>query len=292
MKICIKCRELLTLDEFPPLAGSNDGRNRKCYRCFGRSYTCVECGVEGWQGPHGKARKWCPECVSAGRAAAERKKRANTPKPVTRKCLICGKGFPWSRTPYCSEACRPLRKCRGCGEEFNLKNRTYCSDECKPLSNRLSYAEKKTLRPARACVGCDQQFQPCRREQRWCSLACYNRHNPSPITTRRYSPEEARERIRESWRQKNRRRRAAKRGAPSERYTLVGIATRDKHRCGLCGKRVAMKQKVPHPKAPTIDHIVPLLDGGDDTRANVQLAHFLCNSAKGPRGSQQLALIG
>ncbi|MDX3353901.1 HNH endonuclease signature motif containing protein [Streptomyces sp. ME01-24h] len=62
--------------------------------------------------------------------------------------------------------------------------------------------------------------------------------------------------------------------------------------CGLCGGRVAMKQTVPHPKAPTIDHVVPISEGGDDTRANVQLAHFLCNSSKGPRGSQQLALIG
>ncbi len=48
----------------------------------------------------------------------------------------------------------------------------------------------------------------------------------------------------------------------------------------------------PEPLAPTIDHIVPISKSGDDTRANVQLAHFLCNSVKGPRGSQQLALIG
>jgi 5-methylcytosine-specific restriction endonuclease McrA len=53
-----------------------------------------------------------------------------------------------------------------------------------------------------------------------------------------------------------------------------------------------MGQRVPHPKAPTIDHIVPVSEGGDDTRANVQLACFRCNSVKGPRGSQQLALIG
>lgn len=53
-----------------------------------------------------------------------------------------------------------------------------------------------------------------------------------------------------------------------------------------------MTQAVPHPKAPTIDHVVPLAEGGHDTRANVQLAHFLCNSIKGRGGSQQLALIG
>ncbi|MFD4858939.1 HNH endonuclease [Streptomyces atratus] len=94
------------------------------------------------------------------------------------------------------------------------------------------------------------------------------------------------------WQEKNRRRRAAKRGGVSEPYTLLQIAERDRGRCGLCGGPVLMAAKVPHPKAPTIDHVVPVSEGGDDTRANVQLAHFRCNSVKGARGCQQLALIG
>jgi 5-methylcytosine-specific restriction endonuclease McrA len=54
-----------------------------------------------------------------------------------------------------------------------------------------------------------------------------------------------------------------------------------------------MAKSVPHPKAPTIDHIIPLSAGGDDTKANVRLAHFLCNSRRGNRGDvEQLKLIG
>jgi len=54
-----------------------------------------------------------------------------------------------------------------------------------------------------------------------------------------------------------------------------------------------MTKVVPHPKAPTIDHIVPLAQGGDDTRDNVQLAHFECNWRKRDAGeSEQLRLIG
>lgn len=84
-----------------------------------------------------------------------------------------------------------------------------------------------------------------------------------------------------------------KRGAKAEPYTLEEIAARDRKTCQLCGKRVAMKQKVPHPKAPVVDHIVPIVEGGDDTRVNVQLAHFVCNSRKGARAvGEQLALIG
>jgi 5-methylcytosine-specific restriction endonuclease McrA len=90
----------------------------------------------------------------------------------------------------------------------------------------------------------------------------------------------------------NRRRRAAKRGALSEPYTLTEIAVRDGHRCQLCRRRVDMSVAAPDPRAASIDHVVPLVEGGDDTRANVQLAHFGCNSSKGARGSQQLALVG
>lgn len=90
-----------------------------------------------------------------------------------------------------------------------------------------------------------------------------------------------------------RRRRALVKGVTRESYTLVEIAERDRYRCGINGCKVQMNRVVPHQRAPTIDHIVPLSRGGDDTRANVQLACFHCNSVKGARGgAQQLALIG
>jgi 5-methylcytosine-specific restriction endonuclease McrA len=89
-----------------------------------------------------------------------------------------------------------------------------------------------------------------------------------------------------------RRRRARERNIAHEPYTLEEIAQRDRYRCGICRKRVAMRQVVPHPKAPTIDHLIPVSDGGDDIKVNVQLAHFICNSRRGNRGVVQLALVG
>jgi 5-methylcytosine-specific restriction endonuclease McrA len=41
-----------------------------------------------------------------------------------------------------------------------------------------------------------------------------------------------------------------------------------------------------------VDHIIPLSKGGDDTRANVQLACWGCNSAKSDGGADQLLLFG
>jgi 5-methylcytosine-specific restriction endonuclease McrA len=58
---------------------------------------------------------------------------------------------------------------------------------------------------------------------------------------------------------------------------------------------VNRKVKVPHPRAPTIDHVVPLSQGGADAPWNVKTAHFMCNSEKGDRtmpDGEQLMLIG
>lgn len=79
---------------------------------------------------------------------------------------------------------------------------------------------------------------------------------------------------------------------------FVGIRyliQRDRGRCQLCGKKVDATKSVPHPLAPTTDHIVPLdpkAGEGRHERRNCQLAHFECNWRKGNRGTDQLRLFG
>ena len=90
-----------------------------------------------------------------------------------------------------------------------------------------------------------------------------------------------------------RRRRALIRGAVTESYTTAWVAERDKWRCGLCGKKVNPTLKTPHPMSLSIDHVVPLALGGDDVKANVQLAHRRCNVRKHTRAmNEQLRLLG
>lgn len=91
------------------------------------------------------------------------------------------------------------------------------------------------------------------------------------------------------------RRRARVRNVEVERYSRFAIFERDGWRCHICRRKVVRTAIVPHPLAPTIDHLVPLAAGGADTAANVATAHFLCNSTKGERAGgfgDQLALIG
>lgn len=85
-------------------------------------------------------------------------------------------------------------------------------------------------------------------------------------------------------------RRGRRRGGQSVRYFRRAIFERDGWTCQLCGKRVKRQARVPDPKAPVIDHIVPLAAGpelgGVDAPWNVQCAHFLCNSIKSANFAQ------
>jgi 5-methylcytosine-specific restriction endonuclease McrA len=97
----------------------------------------------------------------------------------------------------------------------------------------------------------------------------------------------------ERGRRKNHKRRAKLAGVESDLYTLAEISERDAGRCGICRRLVGTTHDWPHPKSPSIDHIIPLSEGGDDSRANVQLAHLGCNVKKGARAvGEQLRLVG
>lgn len=96
-------------------------------------------------------------------------------------------------------------------------------------------------------------------------------------------------------RQGDRNRRMRKRGVASEQYDPLVIAERDGWRCSLCRKQISKTERHPHPKALTMDHIVPISAGGDDAPHNVRACHSLCNSIKGNRvhgDGEQLMLVG
>lgn len=87
------------------------------------------------------------------------------------------------------------------------------------------------------------------------------------------------------------RRRALKHNAFVANVYRKSIFERDGYRCHLCGKSTDSSKPAPHPRAPTVDHVIPLARGGTHEPANCRTACFLCNSTKGDRGGgEQLAL--
>jgi 5-methylcytosine-specific restriction endonuclease McrA len=86
---------------------------------------------------------------------------------------------------------------------------------------------------------------------------------------------------------------ARKRGAYVEQVIPSEVFERDKWRCHICRRKLSSATKWPHPRRPSIDHLVPLSLGGLHEKSNVKTACFSCNASKGNRGgNEQLLLIG
>ena len=221
-----------------------------------------------------------------------------------------------------------LRNCAVCGHEFPLaatgRPGICCSDECrrehKNRNEQARRARRAGQRPGR-CDWCGHAFLKERSTTRYCTMSCAQQAfwndgrscqlqwETCIVCARRFLRRGQRFNGKGNvahicssgcrHRQRNRRavviverRRAAKKSRPSDYYTISEIAERDHHQCGLCGGIVDMTIPWPLPGSRSIDHVVPYSKGGDNTKANVQLAHLGCNVRKNSGGSQQLALIG
>jgi 5-methylcytosine-specific restriction endonuclease McrA len=127
--------------------------------------------------------------------------------------------------------------------------------------------------------------------QRWCSKSCAQAwrngarppyvKGPAARATRALASSRARRlRHAESW----------------DGITDEEILERDGWRCQIPGcKRRPIRRnlKYPNPRSKSIDHIVPLSLGGDDTAVNKRAAHLGCNLARGNKaGVEQVALFG
>lgn len=238
--------------------------------------------------------------------------------PRQRNCVVCSTPFEAlsGRAKYCT-GCSPRRRpgggghhakhlirCAQCRQQRLIRKRTgrFCSNACygawrsRPFygpprpapmalvhvgsTRRLLAAERLGVELSSGRVWLAGQCRRCAAhfvgdQFTWISLYC------SRSCARSDS--------------KDRRRVKMKAGTGRERVYRRRIFERDGWRCQLCRRKVDRTKKVPHPMAPTLDHIIPLAAGGRHEPANVQLAHFSCNSLKnaGVYGQgEQLRLVG
>jgi hypothetical protein len=190
-----------------------------------------------------------------------------------RRC-IRGENVPIRANRWCSKSCAKnhLRSASPTPTKIQRKRAELARRDRGLASRRRRTWQQST------CGECGSRFLvPARATDATCSRVCADGWRRSQVKDGR------------------RRRRARQRGASRrERYSLRQIAERDRWKCQLCGDLVLKSAAVPHPRAPTVDHILPLARGGDDTVANVQLACFRCNCLKGDRvlKPEQLRLVG
>jgi hypothetical protein len=273
-------------------------RKQPVHRKERATRSCKWCGKdfqEGLRASYRLPQEFCSRSCAASFGNRQRSAHVT----AEQSCEICGKQFKPTRHD------KPQRTCsRTCGAELRRGDDAYRERQQWPMS--LVYI--------RECAWCGTLFVG-RTVRSWTCCRDHGRRlnwsksNQARRVTEHRCPcgasiQPSRNKcddcLSETRRERRRKERARKRESmAAEPYTLAEIAARDRYRCGICiaeGRsrqaRVAMTKAVPHPRAPTIDHVVPWSISKDDTRANVQLAHFLCNSRKCTGGSQQLALIG
>lgn len=209
-----------------------------------QAWTCEGCGVEcSRPTTTGRVPRWCEDCRPWDHYQA-----------APRACLRCSVSFLPSYAPqrYCSPSCYSRRD-YGTGT-YSKELVLWVRPLPKPVRSQ-PVRSRATVWAAGWCQDCGKAFVTYDPQTRYCSERCRSRDAGS-----RY--------------------RAVKRAAFVETVYRYRIYERDKWTCKLCGKRVKRKAVVPDPKAPTLDHIIPLSQGGTHEPANVQCAHFMCNTLK------------
>lgn len=265
---CAQCGNPLTKKwqtRFCSIGCSNRAGNesRRTYPNFCR---CIGCGVEyPLKRSNGQGLKYCSrECanvhlgVKRAQAKALRLARLRLIRLLRsrRTCPQCGSVFggnPWAK--YCSDAC---------GAEAARHN-----------ARAHDQAKDKRDRSPRACGECGTVFAPAygNKRNRFCSATCMHRNlkRIAKATTR-----------------------ARMRAAPqADAIDPMTVFERDGWRCQLCGqKTLRTKRGTTHPRAPEMDHIHPLSDGGPHVYDNVQCACRECNGRKAAGLGGQLIMFG
>lgn len=217
------------------------------------THTCGSC-LKVWERPvtRGQVPKWCDHC--RGRVSMRQCECCELVKPLTIKA----------------------KRCRGCWAADVKARRDrklpvlYVNPK-RVAPEPVHFRAKRTLTSGR-CRVCEAWFVSTSRDVT-CSAECQSvRH-------------------RDQRNEHKLRRRARQKDAFVAPVFRRKIFAADGYRCHLCRSLTDRDQVVPHPKAPTIDHVIPLAAGGTHEPSNCRTACFACNSTKGDRGSGDQMLL-
>lgn len=259
---------------------------------------CVVCGRP--KEPRQRVR--CRSCQATRRADLERIRNRNRPNRKARywhrHCDRCGSHYKTDKSRVLCDHCWSLKQaergpvhgpfikdigplhdvahperlvCQFCNLGFwygHGRGRKYCSNVCENYGR--GRASLFTPIIFGSCRRCGVTY--CRRAEHnngFCSQRCVERERKRADKYRRRAHNRA-----------------------GENFTLREIAERDNWRCHICGGKVPDRKYAARDKDPTIDHLIPVADGGEHTRQNVALAHNRCNWERSNEGAAQLRLVG
>jgi hypothetical protein len=193
------------------------------------------------------------------RAQYERKNPHNRESQV---CCECGIAFASDRKKkYCSVKCqhkggrvpRHIMNCEACGTEYSspYKRNRFCSIQCAGQNAGI----------VKACVDCGMQYHRRISKQTRCKTCQQRKRDLDQRIRFRFRHGKAKER--------------PKGLSPRQIYN------NSNGMCGICGDSIDWSLKWPHPMSMSVDHIVPLSRGGDDSESNLRASHLRCNCQRG-----------
>ena len=162
--------------------------------------------------------------------------------------------------------------CGGCGGF-----KTAISRQCRACA--IAARKPSETKVETVCGHCGVVFTPkwsttFKRRRRFCSPRCANTANAPRLTDTK-----DRLRKRRSKRSRWRNCRAMSGRKAVGRWRL--IAERDGWVCWVCNAAIDSTLKFPDRWSGTVDHVIPLAEGGTDEDWNCKAAHFTCNARRG-----------
>lgn len=264
-----------------------------------RPTACEGCGEEG----PGLHKGLCRSCLTRHRkiaqATKDRKRDGrqhlppmlldSRPTPATqivRECVWCGTSF------YPKKAENTLCCSRECGFRWGGAKKTAKVTGFRVWVRTFRRKKQKPKVSIGACSWCGAEFARLAPYQRVCGDECANavagaakdRARDRAKETRKTSP---------SRRAYKKRRKAIERGARrAECVDPLKVFARDGWRCQMCGSKTPERLRGTYnSRAPELDHIIALANGGSHTYANTQCLCRSCNSRKGASDFGQLNLF-
>lgn len=242
---------------------------------------CDHCLAPLPQGAHHNRRYCGQRCARAAESG-----RRHAAQPIC-ECFLCGKNFRPKRSEV-SKFCG-----RKCGLKWTAYKMAFKATGGRVKVVKFRRKKSKIIRippppplVSITCRVCGNTFERARGKcgARVCSSDCEAQAARKVREARRLCPKR---------RAEKKMRKALARGANgAERIDPLRVFERDGWRCGICGnKTLKAKRGTLHDRAPELDHIVALANGGGHNWQNVQCACRACNSRKGARDYGQVPLF-
>lgn len=207
---------------------------------------------------------------------------------------IAGTSVPASRIPRTCFSCDQVFYRQSRGDRDALK---CCSRECGWAWQRAKAAaciraiyrvyRPKQVKP-RACPDCGVSIGKGRQR-------CEQCRDLVTKATRQRATEAYRIASRTDGRKAARRkaRKLKLRGVKVEAVNPLTVLERDRWQCQLCGVSTPKRLRGTYDeRAPEVDHIIPIAEGGEHSYRNTQCACRACNLAKSGKAKGQMWLFG